>query len=85
MTREVVLDVEDVTPAVKDPWGSTRMGATATTRINRRDFGLTLLEHVLPYELQAEVSLHFAPAGLSCTMELPLTARIVAEEANLTN
>jgi polyisoprenoid-binding protein YceI len=41
VTREVVLDVEDLTPAVKDPWGFTRMGATATTRINRRDFGLT--------------------------------------------
>ncbi|WP_336490591.1 sensor histidine kinase [Methylobacterium nigriterrae] len=51
----------------------------------RRGFSLTLLERVLPYELQAEVSLDFAPTGLSCTIALPLTARIVAEEANLTN
>jgi polyisoprenoid-binding protein YceI len=26
---------------VKDPWGNFRRGATATTKINRRDFGLT--------------------------------------------
>ena len=25
----------------KDPWGNTRIGLSATTRINRRDFGLT--------------------------------------------
>ena len=40
-TNEVVLDVEGPTKAVKDPWGSTKRGATATTKINRKDFGLT--------------------------------------------
>jgi polyisoprenoid-binding protein YceI len=40
-TREVTLDVEGPTPAIKDPWGNIKRGATATTRINRRDFGLT--------------------------------------------
>ena len=25
----------------KDPWGNTRAGFTATTKINRKDFGLT--------------------------------------------
>jgi polyisoprenoid-binding protein YceI len=25
---------------MKDPWGNTRIGITATTRINRTDFGL---------------------------------------------
>jgi len=39
-TREVVLDVEGPSPAVKDPWGGTRRGATATVTINRKDFGL---------------------------------------------
>lgn len=29
------------TDAIKDPWGGTRFGATATTQINRRDFGIT--------------------------------------------
>jgi polyisoprenoid-binding protein YceI len=25
---------------VKDPWGNTRIGAQATTKINRQDFGI---------------------------------------------
>jgi len=41
MTREITVDVEGPTPEVKDPWGSFRRGATATTKINRKDFGLT--------------------------------------------
>jgi polyisoprenoid-binding protein YceI len=40
VTRPVVLDVEGVTPPMKDPWGGTRVGAHATTTINRKDFGL---------------------------------------------
>jgi polyisoprenoid-binding protein YceI len=41
VTRPVVLQVEGPTPAAKDPWGNTRVGASATTRIKRSDFGLT--------------------------------------------
>jgi len=40
VTREVVLDVEGPTNEIKDPWGNIRRGATATTKINRKDFGL---------------------------------------------
>ena len=40
-TREVTLEVDGPTPATKDPWGFTRVGASATTKINRKDFGLT--------------------------------------------
>jgi polyisoprenoid-binding protein YceI len=40
-TREVTLDVEGPTLPVKDPWGNTRVGAAASTKINRKDFGLT--------------------------------------------
>jgi polyisoprenoid-binding protein YceI len=40
VTREVTLTVEGPTPEAKDPWGNQRIGATATTRINRKDFGL---------------------------------------------
>ena len=39
-TREVVFDVEGPTPPHKDPWGSTRIGVSATAKINRKDFGL---------------------------------------------
>lgn len=41
VTREVTVDVEGPTQEVKDPGGNLRRGATATTRINRKDFGLT--------------------------------------------
>jgi polyisoprenoid-binding protein YceI len=39
-TREVVLRVEQYGQA-KDPWGNVRVGFTATTSIDRKDFGLT--------------------------------------------
>jgi polyisoprenoid-binding protein YceI len=41
VTREVVFQVEGPTPPAKDPWGNTRIGLSATTKINRKDFGLT--------------------------------------------
>jgi polyisoprenoid-binding protein YceI len=41
VTKEVVLNVEGPTPAIKDPWGNTRVGGQATTKIDRKDFGLT--------------------------------------------
>jgi polyisoprenoid-binding protein YceI len=41
VTREVVFKVEGPTPAGRDPWGNTRIGLSAVTRINRKDFGLT--------------------------------------------
>jgi polyisoprenoid-binding protein YceI len=40
VTRPVTLDVE-FEGAAKDPWGATRIGFTASTEINREDFGLT--------------------------------------------
>jgi len=40
VTKEVVLTVEGPTPAIKDPGGNTRVGGQASTKINRKDFGL---------------------------------------------
>ncbi|HXY54336.1 MAG TPA: YceI family protein [Nitrospirota bacterium] len=40
VTKEVVLDLEGPTAESKDPWGNTRKGITATTKINRKDYGL---------------------------------------------
>jgi polyisoprenoid-binding protein YceI len=40
VTKEVVLNVEGPTGPVKDPWGNTRVAASATTTINRHDFGI---------------------------------------------
>lgn len=41
VTKEIALDVEGPTPEIKDIWGERRIGATATTTIDRREFGLT--------------------------------------------
>ncbi len=40
VTRQVVLDVEGPSEPVKDPTSVTRIGASATTKISRKDFGL---------------------------------------------
>jgi len=40
VTKPVVLDVEASGASVKDPMGKTRAGAHATTKINRKDFGI---------------------------------------------
>jgi polyisoprenoid-binding protein YceI len=40
VTKEVVLDVDGPSAPVKDPWGNQRMGASASTKINRTDFGV---------------------------------------------
>ena len=41
VTRKALFTVEGPTPPAKDPWGNTRVGVSATTKINRKDFGLT--------------------------------------------
>ena len=41
VSRNVVFNVEGPTPAGKDPWGNIRRGLSATTKIHRKDFGLT--------------------------------------------
>jgi polyisoprenoid-binding protein YceI len=40
ITRNVVFAVDGPTAPAKDPFGSTRLGLSATTKINRKDFGL---------------------------------------------
>jgi polyisoprenoid-binding protein YceI len=40
VTRQVVLDMDGLAKESKDPWGNIRRGATASTKINRKDFGL---------------------------------------------
>ena len=41
VTKEVTFDVEGPSPAIKDPWGNLRHGASATATINRQDFGVS--------------------------------------------
>jgi polyisoprenoid-binding protein YceI len=39
-TKSVVLEVEGPTPPAKDPWGNQRVAASATTKLNRQDYGV---------------------------------------------
>ena len=41
VTKPVVLEVEGTGKPITDPMGNTRAGASATTKISRKDFGLT--------------------------------------------
>lgn len=40
-TRPVTFAVEGPSTPGKDPWGNTRIGLSATAKINRKDFGLS--------------------------------------------
>jgi len=40
VTRQQTFVVEGPTPPAKDPWGNTRIGLSATAKINRKDYGL---------------------------------------------
>jgi polyisoprenoid-binding protein YceI len=40
VTKEVTLDCEALRPVIKDQGGNSRTGTTATTKINRQDFGV---------------------------------------------
>jgi polyisoprenoid-binding protein YceI len=41
VTKEAILKVDGPSAEGKDPWGNARIGASATTKIKRSDFGLT--------------------------------------------
>lgn len=41
VTKEVTLDVDGPTPEIKDPKGNIKIGASATGKINRKNFGIT--------------------------------------------
>jgi polyisoprenoid-binding protein YceI len=40
ITKEITLEVEGPSDVTKDPWGNERIGASATAKINRKDWGL---------------------------------------------
>jgi polyisoprenoid-binding protein YceI len=41
VTKEVTLEVEGPSDSMKDPRGNLHMGASASTKISRKDFGVT--------------------------------------------
>jgi len=67
VTKEVVLDVDGPSAAVKDPKGDLHMGASATTKINRKDFGVNggggMIGNDVPITIDVElVTSEAAPA-----------------------
>jgi len=40
VTKSVVLSVDGPTAPVKDPWGNSHIAASATTQVDRKDYGL---------------------------------------------
>lgn len=40
VTKQVVLDATLPKPPIKDPWGLQRTAVSATTKVNRQDFGV---------------------------------------------
>jgi Uncharacterized conserved protein len=52
VTKEVVLDVDGPSAPIKDPMGKgQRIGASATTKVNRQDFGVSALPGVVGDEI----------------------------------
>ncbi len=41
VSKEVTLAVESMSEVMTDPWGNTKVGTSATLKLDRKDFGLT--------------------------------------------
>jgi len=65
VTKEVTLDVDGPSAPVQDPRGSSHMGASASTRINRMDFGVngasTVVGNDVPITIDVELVSSSAP------------------------
>ncbi len=63
VTKEVVLDVDGPTESIKDPMGKgQRMGASATTKVNRQDFGVSALPGVVGDEITITIDVEMTKA-----------------------
>lgn len=68
ITKEVTFAVEGPTDAVTDPWGNVRRGASASTKIDRQQFGITWNKTldkgglVVGNEIDIAINLEFMPA-----------------------
>ncbi|QSQ13407.1 YceI family protein [Myxococcus landrumensis] len=74
VTKPVVLDVTGPSKESKDPWGNTRTGVEATTKLNRKDFGLT-------YNTALETGGVAVGEEVSVTLNLSLTKKADAAPA----
>ncbi len=68
VTKQVVLDVTGPTKEIKDPWGLSRRGVSATTKVNRKDFGVSygpdaVVSDAVTITIDAELVKEAAPAA----------------------
>jgi polyisoprenoid-binding protein YceI len=65
VTKEVTLEVDGPSEPMKDPRGNIHMGASATTKISRKEFGVTggamMVGDEIPITIDVEM-VHPAPA-----------------------
>ena len=69
-------------PKLRFVWRETG-GPALESPPTRRGFGTELLERTLAFELKGETVLEFARDGLICTIELPLTDRLLMKSSQL--
>jgi len=67
VTKPVVLDVTGPTKEMKDPWGNTRRGVSATGKLNRKDFGVSygpdaVVSDMVTITIEAELIKQAPPA-----------------------
>ena len=62
VTKEVALDVDGPAGPVKDPRGNTHIGASATTTISRKDFGVSALPAMIGDEVQITLDVEMVKA-----------------------
>jgi polyisoprenoid-binding protein YceI len=56
LTKEVTLDVAGPSAPIKNPMGpGQRMGASATTKINRQDFGIAYMTGLIGDEIEIQI------------------------------
>jgi polyisoprenoid-binding protein YceI len=66
VTKPVVLDVAGPSKEVKDPYGLSRRGLSATTKLNRKDFGVSygpdaIVSELVTITIDAELVKEAAP------------------------
>jgi polyisoprenoid-binding protein YceI len=59
VTKEAVLDVDGPSPAIKDPWGNPRRGASASTKVIRQDFSINGAPGVVGDEITISLDVEF--------------------------
>jgi polyisoprenoid-binding protein YceI len=64
VTKEVVLDIDGPSPPILDPKGNSHMGASASTKINRKDFGVNGASSVVGDDVPITIDVELVSAAM---------------------